>query len=228
MYGRSSGGPTNEDFAEPAIAANSAVVHASCLRTSRACQPHGRLVAFGIMMKTSLLFAGGFLTFLCLLVSSCVPPVWVRVFNTTDHPIQMAVDSGRKLITIPSGGSDRADWCPIVRGHDQGFVIEDAGTERFYIVFRPADDGSSHLAISIPLPERSQKSRVFGREVLVEYSSDGLVYALDRSDEEVPRRLDPQPEGFPMRPNQPPLRTPGSGTPTADAPVAPPPGIAGR
>jgi hypothetical protein len=29
-------------------------------------------------------------------------------------------------------------------------------------------------------------------------------------------------------PNSPPLQTPGSGTPTADAPVAPPPGIAGR
>ena len=34
------------DFAEQAIAANSAVVHASCLRTSRARPPHGRLVAF--------------------------------------------------------------------------------------------------------------------------------------------------------------------------------------
>jgi hypothetical protein len=30
------------------------------------------------------------------------------------------------------------------------------------------------------------------------------------------------------RPNQPPLRMPVSGTPAADAPVAPPPGIAGR
>jgi hypothetical protein len=29
-------------------------------------------------------------------------------------------------------------------------------------------------------------------------------------------------------PNQPPLRTPGSGTPASDAPVAPPPGAAGR
>ena len=29
-------------------------------------------------------------------------------------------------------------------------------------------------------------------------------------------------------PNQPPLRMPVSGTPAADAPVAPPPGIAGR
>jgi hypothetical protein len=32
-----------------AATANSAVSHASCLRTSRALQPHGRLVAFGII-----------------------------------------------------------------------------------------------------------------------------------------------------------------------------------
>jgi hypothetical protein len=38
----------NENPAQPAIAANSAVDHASCLRTSRARRPHGRLVAFDI------------------------------------------------------------------------------------------------------------------------------------------------------------------------------------
>ena len=46
------------------------------------------------------------------------------------------------------------------------------------------------------------------------------------------RFFDPMDASAPKRtqsePNQPPLRTPGSGTPAAGAPVAPPPGIAGR
>jgi len=50
--------------------------------------------------------------------------------------------------------------------------------------------------------------------------------------EEVERRNNlpsPMPDIRPLRsPNKPPLQTPASGTPAAEAPVAPPPGAAGR
>ena len=52
-------------------------------------------------------------------------------------------------------------------------------------------------------------------------------YPIEMIDED-PNDMVPEKDIEPPSPNQPPLRMPVSGTPAANAPVAPPPGIAGR
>ena len=136
-----------------------------------------------------------------LLFGGCSEAVWVRVFNSTDHPIALLSGSDGKALTIPAGGSDCVMWTSVARGRDYGFVIQDSGKEIFYIVVKLAEDGNWSHSSSEVFPKESQKHKMMGLEFLVEYSSDGMIYALDASHEKTPIRLNPQPTGFPKLPN---------------------------
>jgi hypothetical protein len=86
-------------------------------------------------------------------------------------------------------------------------------TERCLLWIVPKDNGPLFLGAVTIYPAKAEPDRyaIYVGDVPTELSQEMRPY-LDSKDE----------------PDQPPLRMPVSGTPAADAPVAPPPGIAGR
>ena len=102
-------------------------------------------------------------------------------------------------------------------------------------------DGTYWLDGVINKPDKNEVRPGF--EDAGRWSSDGTIVWLKSNYEKKTIKLsvlkrdgaiflsDGEPFGCSVQkdlPNQPPLRMPVSGTPAADAPVAPPPGIAGR
>ena len=159
------------------------------------------LTLFG-KMKSAFLAFGLFAVCAALLVSSCSFAVWVRVFNTTDHAIELQLGANQHTIVVPAGGSDRVLWASISRGRDYGFVVKDSGIEQFYAVVSRSDDGNYTQAASLVLPKEARKPKQMAPEYFVEYSSDGTLSLLDASQENRLCRLDPQPAGFPKKPTQ--------------------------
>src|SRR5437899_10054487 len=109
-------------------------------------------------MKTRALVTTALLVSASLIFGGCSLAVWVRVFNAADRTITLRSASDGKGIAIPPGGSGHVNWGSITRGRDHGFVVEDSGIERFYIVLRDAEDGVYVHAASLPLPKESRKS----------------------------------------------------------------------
>jgi hypothetical protein len=135
-------------------------------------------------------------------VSGCSLAVFVRVFNQTDHAIKLLGSGGDAPIDIPSGQNARVLLTSITRGRDHGFAIQDGGVERFYVASSHSADGQLVYPPALAFPHVMRKSKQMAPEYFVEYSADSTIFALDASDEVAPKRLDPQPTGFPLRPNQ--------------------------
>jgi hypothetical protein len=150
-------------------------------------------------MKGAYVILGLSATCLSLLVSSCSLAVWVRVFNTTDHTIELRSGAYQQTVVVPPGKSGRVAWASFERDRNFSFVVKDSGVERFYAVVRRSDDGSTQAA-SLIFPKEARRPKQIAPEYFVEYPGDGTIFMLDAAQEESPHRLDPQPVGFPIRP----------------------------
>jgi hypothetical protein len=153
-------------------------------------------------MKAAVLFFATCVTLASLFVSGCSLAVFVRVFNATDHAIKLLMGPDGEAVTIPAGESARVMIASVTRGRNHGFAIEDAGVERFYVVYSHSEDGALMYATSLAFPKVSRKPKTMAPEYLVEYATDSTISALDASKEKNPQRLNPQPAGFPIKPNQ--------------------------
>jgi hypothetical protein len=144
--------------------------------------------------------------------TGCSLAVFVRVFNRTDHTIRLLGTGGDAPTDIPAGGSARVFLSSITHGRDHGFAVQDGDGEQFYVASRHAADGRLDYPYSLSFPPVSRKSKGMAPEYFVEYAGDSLIFALDASDEQAPKRLNPQPTGFPLKPNKAPEPPPGSVT----------------
>jgi hypothetical protein len=160
-----------------------------------------------------------------LCASGCSLAVFVRVFNGTDHTIRLLGSGGDAPIDIPSGKSARVLLTSITHGRDHGFAVMDRGVERFYVASSHSADGRLVFPPPVSFPRISRQRKGMAPDFFVEYS-DSMIFALDASDEAAPKRLNPQPAGFPLKPNKEGEPMSGTVTPRAEPRGAPVPPVA--
>jgi hypothetical protein len=133
----------------------------------------------------------------CLSLCSCTLATWARIFNRANHEISVLQTDRGKTITIGPGANAPIALWAVSRDDQQGFLIRDHGQEFFYAMV-PERKNSPTGALF--LPRESAKRRSDGLEYFFEYSADSEIFALSPMDEKNPKRVDPQPAGFPIKP----------------------------
>lgn len=121
----------------------------------------------------------------CLLLNGCSQVPWVRLFNYSGQSILV---EGKSL---PPGMSVRVDMSVFEDGESPGFIIPASGKQVVYEI----------VPEQVALPP-AMRTHMFleGYGYLIEYAEDSKLYALNAADPEHPKRLDPQPKGFPLSP----------------------------
>ena len=140
---------------------------------------------------------------ICLLLDGCSIKAFARIFNRTNHAI--TVQQGEKApIVIASGASAPVPLWASARGQQRGIMIVDGPKALFYALRwdSKANREDTHSTVPI-LPSVSAKwSYKNGIEYYFEYSANSDLFALVPGDEGSPKMAEPQPKGFPIRPNQ--------------------------
>jgi hypothetical protein len=148
-----------------------------------------------------------------LLMSGCPKPKTLELQNRSGR--DAVVHAGDK---IAEWKKDEILRLPVAS--DLVVWREDGAVRRPWL-FVKVDDKMLEFVLNYMLPEGWS----LGSTDRLELGADLLFYAVRAGG-----GIDQQPAGFPLHPkeaNQPPLQTPASGTPAANAPVAPPSGAAG-
>jgi hypothetical protein len=151
-------------------------------------------------MKTvRLLFLALLAASMCFVLEGCSLAVWARVFNRSGHEISIRDRDGKTVVVAPDGNAPLALWAT-PKGEQRGFVVVDGARELFFAV-RPdtkANRDDTRFASPI-LPSVSAKTTAHGIEFQFEYSGDSEIVALVPGTA-TPRRANPQPAGFPIKP----------------------------
>jgi hypothetical protein len=146
---------------------------------------------------------------ICLSFGGCSLATWARIYNRTDHAISLLQQNQGKMITVAPGSSAVVAMWDVTRGTQNGFLILDGSRELFYSLLPNNKANSTRSTTSLPLlPNECGKRQSNGLEYGFEYAADSELFALSPVEQTNPKRVDPQPAGFPLKPNKPMQPTP--------------------
>jgi hypothetical protein len=148
--------------------------------------------------------------------------MWARLFNRSGHEIAVLQEGVNKVVTIPPGGNATINLWGAAMGNQRGFLIADGERKLFYALQTNTRAHREDKRLSSPLlPDASAIHRPGGLEFFLEYGGAFEISALAPTDDGNPRKIEPQPSGFPCGPNQLPEPTSPAFTPAAGAAGAP-------